>query len=79
MTGTIKVLKINFGFITPTDGSRDVFFHAKSLPANVNFRDLKEGDMLNFDVEETAKGLNAVNINVMNSSKINSHASDYSL
>lgn len=68
MVGTIKVLKMSFGFITPTDGSKDVFFHAKNLPKGVHFYDLKEGDVVNFDVEETLKGPNAINMSLVQDS-----------
>ncbi len=51
MTGTIKTLvtEKNFGFITPEDGSKDIFFHATSL-SGAQFSDLKQGDAVSFDV-----------------------------
>ncbi|MEK7131722.1 MAG: cold shock domain-containing protein, partial [Patescibacteria group bacterium] len=57
MTGTIKTLVVekNFGFITPEDGSKDIFFHATSL-SGTQFSDLKQGDAVSFDVEESEKG-----------------------
>lgn len=62
MKGTIARLKDQgFGFIKPEEGERDVFFHAKSLQG-VAFEDLQEGDEVTFDVEETEKGPNAVNV-----------------
>lgn len=62
MTGTIKTLKENgFGFISSTDVQKDVFFHRNSL-VGVAFEDLKEGDAVTFEVEDSEKGLNAVNV-----------------
>ena len=48
-----------FGFITPDDGSKDVFVHANALNDEIN-----EGDKVSYDVEEGQKGLNAVNVKV---------------
>lgn len=50
-----------FGFITPADGSKDVFFHSKNL-VGVTFDEIQEGDSVSFDTEESPKGLNAVNV-----------------
>jgi len=63
MTGIIKTLIIdkNFGFITPEDGSKDIFFHATSLK-DVEFSALKQGDQVSFDVEQSEKGPRAVNV-----------------
>lgn len=63
MKGTIKTLvaEKNFGFITPEDGSKDVFFHATSLQG-VEFGQLQSGDAVTFDVEQSEKGPRAVNV-----------------
>jgi len=63
MKGTIKTLKIenNFGFITPEGGAKDIFFHATSLNG-VQFSDLKVGDVVSFDTEESEKGPRAINV-----------------
>lgn len=57
--GTVKFFNNakGYGFITPEDGSKDVFVHANNLTI-----DIAEGDEVNFEIEESAKGLNAVNI-----------------
>lgn len=61
-TGTIKSLKENgFGFLTLEGYDKDVFFHAKNL-VDVEFTDLAEGDTVECEVEETEKGLNAINV-----------------
>jgi CspA family cold shock protein len=46
-----------FGFITPDDGSKDVFVHKTGTRERLN-----EGDKVNFEVEQTPKGLNAINV-----------------
>ena len=59
--GTVKFFNNSkgFGFITPEDGSKDVFVHVNGLVDEIN-----EGDKVNYDVEESPKGLNAVNVKV---------------
>ncbi|NND77812.1 MAG: cold-shock protein [Flavobacteriales bacterium] len=60
--GTVKFFNSakGFGFITPDDGTKDVFVHQNSLTS-----DIREGDNVSFDVEEGQKGLNAVNVKVV--------------
>ncbi len=62
MTGTIKRLTDKgFGFITGEGLAKDLFFHSNSL-VGVTFDELKEGDTVSFETEESPKGLNAVNV-----------------
>jgi CspA family cold shock protein len=62
MTGTIKKLTDKgFGFIAPEGQEKDVFFHSKAL-VGVQFNELQEGDTVSFEVEDSAKGPNAVNV-----------------
>ena len=62
MTGTIKRLTDKgFGFITAEGLAKDLFFHSNSL-VGVTFDELKEGDTVSFETEESPKGLNATNI-----------------
>jgi len=62
MTGTIKRLTDKgFGFITAEGLEKDLFFHSNSL-VGVTFDELKEGDKLSFETEQSPKGLNAVNV-----------------
>ena len=62
MTGTIKRLtEKGFGFITGEGLTKDLFFHSNSL-VGVTFEQLKEGDAVSFETEESPKGLNAVNV-----------------
>jgi len=59
--GTVKFFNNSkgFGFITPDDGSKDVFVHQNGLTDEIT-----EGDKVSYDVEETPKGLNAINVKV---------------
>ena len=62
MKGSIKKLTDKgFGFITREGEAKDLFFHSNSL-VGVTFEELREGDAVSFDVEETAKGPSAVNV-----------------
>lgn len=49
-----------FGFIEAEDGS-EIFFHRTSL-AGTDFNDLKEGDGVEFETEQTPKGPRATNV-----------------
>ncbi len=62
MTGSIKKLTDKgFGFITGEGLAKDLFFHGNSL-VGVRFDELREGDAVSFDTEETPKGPSAVNV-----------------
>lgn len=63
MNGVIKKLITDkgFGFISVEGQEKDLFFHSNSL-VDVQFTDLKEGDKVTFDVEDSPKGKNAVNV-----------------
>ncbi len=61
MQGIIKKLTDkNFGFISQ-EGAEDLFFHANNLEG-VGFDQLREGDAVTFEVEDTPKGKAAVNV-----------------
>jgi CspA family cold shock protein len=64
-TGTVKWFNESkgFGFISPVDGSKDVFVHFSAI-ASSGFRTLAEGQQVTFDVENGPKGPNAVNVQV---------------
>ncbi|MDH5474331.1 MAG: cold shock domain-containing protein [Cyclobacteriaceae bacterium] len=63
MEGTVKFFNVTkgFGFIKPTDSSEDIFVHSSGL-----IDEIRENDQVEFDVEEGKKGLNAVNVKVVN-------------
>ncbi len=64
-TGTVKWFNDakGFGFITPEDGSADVFAHFSAI-ASEGFRSLAEGQKVTYDVESGPKGPQAANIQV---------------
>ena len=50
-----------FGFITPDDGSKDVFVHHSAIQG-MGFKSLSENDEVDFDVEQGPKGPRAANV-----------------
>ena len=63
MKGTVKWFndQKGFGFITPEDGSKDLFVHHSSIQAE-GFKSLAENQQVEFDVEESDKGPRAGNV-----------------
>lgn len=61
-TGTIaRVTDKGFGFIKREGQEKDLFFHSKEL-VGVTFDELREGDMVQFEVADSPKGPNAVQV-----------------
>jgi len=51
-----------YGFITPDEGGKDIFVHRNNIP-NLGFQQgLEEGESVEFSIEETPKGLSAVDV-----------------
>lgn len=65
MTGTVKWFddEKGYGFIEPDDedAGDDVFVHYSEIEGS-GYRSLSEGDVVEFEVEETDKGLSAINV-----------------
>ncbi|EAR9653381.1 cold-shock protein [Salmonella enterica] len=63
ITGLVKWFnpEKGFGFITPKDGSKDVFVHFSAIQSN-EFRTLNENQEVAFSVEQGPKGPSAVNV-----------------
>ena len=65
-SGTVKTVPDRgFGFITTEGSDKDVFYHEKTLEGDLAIRKLKVGDKVTFDITETPKGQNAVNIKLV--------------
>ena len=62
-TGTVKWFNDakGFGFITPSDGSKDCFVHHLAIQAQ-GFKSLAEGEKVEFDVVAGQKGPAAENV-----------------
>jgi CspA family cold shock protein len=61
--GTVKFFNAEkgFGFIKHSDSDKETFVHVSGL----NGSEIKEGDKVEFDVQMGKKGMNAVNVTVV--------------
>ena len=62
-TGTVKWFSDDkgFGFITPDEGSRDLFVHYSGIISD-GYRSLAEGTRVSYEEEQGDKGPKAVNV-----------------
>ena len=65
-TGTVKWFSSEkgFGFITPDDGTKDLFVHHTGIDSD-GYRSLDEGAKVTFDTEAGDKGPKAVNVRAL--------------
>jgi CspA family cold shock protein len=65
-TGTVKWFNADkgFGFITPEDGSQDVFAHFSAINSG-GYRSLEENQRVEFEIQDGPKGPQAANITVL--------------
>jgi CspA family cold shock protein len=63
ITGTVKWFNDakGFGFITPSDGGKDVFVHHSAIQGS-GFKTLAEGQKVQFSLEQGPKGPSAANV-----------------
>lgn len=62
-TGIVKFFNQTrgFGFITPDDGSKDVFVHISAVEQS-GLTGLNEGQKVSFEIQPDARGPKAVNL-----------------
>lgn len=62
MQGTVKFFNETkgFGFIKPSDSTQDIFVHTSGL-----IDEIRENDLVEYDVERGKKGMNAVNVKLV--------------
>ncbi len=62
-TGTVKFFNTTrgFGFISPEDGSKDVFVHISAVERS-ELGYLTEGQKVSFEVQQDPRGPKAVNL-----------------
>ena len=63
MEGIVKFFNETkgFGFIKPSDSGEDIFVHSSGL-----IDEIRENDKVQYEVERGKKGMNAVNVKVVN-------------
>jgi CspA family cold shock protein len=62
-TGTVKWFseEKGFGFIAPSDGTKDVFVHHSAVQGS-GFKSLAEGQNVSYEVEQGQKGPSATKV-----------------
>jgi CspA family cold shock protein len=62
-TGTVKWFsdEKGFGFIAPSDGTKDVFVHHSAVQSS-GFKSLAEGQNVSYEVEQGQKGPSATKV-----------------
>jgi cold shock protein len=65
-TGTVKWFSASkgFGFIAPEDGGADLFIHFSNISGS-GYRNLEEGQKVEFEAQQGKKGMEATNVQVI--------------
>ncbi|MEP6640719.1 MAG: cold-shock protein [Gaiellales bacterium] len=65
-TGTVKWFSASkgFGFISPEDGGADLFIHFSNISGN-GYRNLEEGQKVEFEAQQGKKGMEATDVTVI--------------
>jgi CspA family cold shock protein len=66
LTGRVKWFNSQkgFGFIVPDNGGKDLFVHYSAIKSE-GYKTLKEGQKVEFEIEQTDKGEKAVNVTIV--------------
>jgi len=66
LLGTVKWFNHakGFGFITPADGQADIFVHYSAILGQ-GYRNLEEGQQVEYSIEQTTKGPQALNVQTL--------------
>ncbi len=67
MHGTVKFFNSSkgFGYITPSDGSKDVSVRSGDIQRDGSYKSLSEGQKVEFEVSEDPQGHQAKNVKVV--------------
>lgn len=67
LTGTVKWFNSvkGFGFIAPEQGGDDVFVHFSAIISENSYRNLKDGDKVEFELLSSERGPSATNVKVI--------------
>lgn len=65
-TGTVKWFSASkgFGFISPEGGGADLFIHFSNISGN-GYRNLEEGQKVEFEAQQGKKGMEATDVTVI--------------
>lgn len=55
-----------FGFIDPDEGNKDIFVHRNNVEDLGYDQGFEDGEPVEFETEETPKGLSAINVRSLN-------------
>ena len=63
--GTVKWFDTEkgYGFISPKKGGKDIFLHISDLHQS-GYEEIEQGDFVEYEIEDTDKGIRAVNITI---------------
>lgn len=67
LIGTVKWFNSvkGFGFIAPEQGGDDVFVHFSAIISDNSYRNLKDGDKVEFEMQQSDRGASALNVKVI--------------
>ena len=66
--GKVKKFSKSYGFIVHE--GQDIFVHFSDIESDEEHKSLKEGDVVQFDIKETEKGLRAVHVKIIEPAKV---------